>query len=249
MCNHFQAESRRQHLEAMGVELSPTWRPPGSTHIHQTDFASFIRRPFDRESGRQLAQGMDLSIGRFGMLPRIATDVIYIKHQRSHIARTDTRMEKPAFKQAWLKPWHCIVPCHAIYAADWRSGEYVPMRFAAADHGTLGVAGLWCPWQDPVTQKRENTFAVLTINADDHPLFRLMQQADEERRMPVILPEATYGAWLDASPEESMAFMRQFPAEALVMTPDPLPPRKPNAKAQRRQLLAGPARSSDHPRR
>jgi putative SOS response-associated peptidase YedK len=248
MCNHFQAESRRQHLEGMGIELPSSWRPRGSMHIHQTEFAPFIRRPFDSESRHQLAHGMDLNIGRFGMLPIFARDVIYIRHHKSHVARTDTQLEKPAFKRAWMKSWHCIVPCEAVYAADWRSGEHVPMRFTAADDGMLGVAGLWCPWQDPVTAKRENTFAVLTINAADHPLFGLMQQAGEEKRMPVILPEADYGPWLNALPEESMAFMRPFPAEALTMTPDPLPPREPRAKARRSQLSADPTQSSNHSR-
>jgi putative SOS response-associated peptidase YedK len=75
----------------------------------------------------------------------------------------------------------------------------------------------------------ENSFAMLTINADNHPLFGLMQQVGEEKRMPVLLSEADYGAWLDASPEKSMEFMRQFPAEVLAMTPDPLPSADPKS--------------------
>lgn len=79
-----------------------------------------------------------------------------------------------------------------------------------ADHCVLGLAGLWCPWQDPTTLEWENTFAAPTINADEHPLLGLMQQADEERGMPVILLAGQYGALLDAPPVRSSAFMRRF---------------------------------------
>jgi putative SOS response-associated peptidase YedK len=206
MCNHYQAESRRQPLEAMGLELSPAWQPPsGSTHIQQTYWAPFIRRPFDPESASRTEHGMALAIGRFGMLPVFTQDVVYIRHQKSHNARVENVAEQPAFKRAWAKPWHCIVPCEAIYAPDWRSGGHVPTRFTAAGGGALGVAGIWCPWKNPATRRLEDSFAMLTINADDHPLFGLMHQFDkmrsadkQDKRMPVILPAAKYEAWLDA---------------------------------------------------
>jgi putative SOS response-associated peptidase YedK len=229
MCNHYQAESHREQLERMGLELSAAWKPPGgSTHIQQTDWAPFIRRPLDHESGSGVTRGMELAIGRFGMLPVFAPDMIYIRHNRTHNARAEKVAELSAFMRAWSKPWHCIVPCEAIYAPDWRSGEHVPTRFMAASGGALGVAGLWCPWKNPATRRAEASFTMLTINADHHPLFGLMQQFDkmrpvdkQDRRMPVILPESQYGAWLDASSQESTEFMRHFPAEKLTMRPEP----------------------------
>jgi hypothetical protein len=41
--------------------------------------------------------------------------------------------------------------------------------------------------------------------------------------MVVILPEAQYEAWLDATPECSMDFMNKYPADRLTMTPEPPP--------------------------
>ncbi|KIQ21262.1 hypothetical protein RT97_27775 [Variovorax paradoxus] len=60
----------------------------------------------------------------------------------------------------------------------------------------------------------------------------------KDKRMPVILPAARYEAWLDASPQESMDFMRQFPADGLAISPEPEPPRTPGAKARSKQLAA-----------
>ena len=95
--------------------------------------------------------------------------------------RTDTVRELASFKNAWAKPRHCIVPCEAIYEPDWRSGAFVPTRFTAANDETLGVAGLWSPWKNPATAEWELSFAMLTINADTHPLFRLMHRPDPKR--------------------------------------------------------------------
>jgi putative SOS response-associated peptidase YedK len=184
---------------------------------------------------------MDLAIGRFGMLPLFAQDVIYIRHQKSHNVRVENVAEQAAVKRAWSKPWHCIVPCGAIYAPDWRSGGHVSTRFTAAGGSALGVAGIWCPWKNPATRRLEDSFAMLTINADDHPLFGLMHQFEkmrspnkQDKRMPVILSEPQYGAWLDTSPQESIKFMRQFPAEGLAMTPEPLPHVQQKGKSKHR---------------
>jgi putative SOS response-associated peptidase YedK len=112
-----------------------------------------------------------------------------------------------SFKTAWAKARHCIVPCQAIYEPDWRSGKHVPTRFTAADDDMLGVAGIWSPWKNPESGAWELSFAMLTINADMHPLFKLMHRPDtkrpadkQDKRMVVVLPLDSYEAWLDAPP-------------------------------------------------
>lgn len=44
--------------------------------------------------------------------------------------------------------------------------------------------------------------------------------------MVVILPDGLYEAWLDAPASESKDFMRQYPADMLLATPEPPPPKK-----------------------
>lgn len=56
---------------------------------------------------------------------------------------------------------------------------------------------------------------MLTINAADHPLLRLMHKFTDEKRMVVILPDAGYGAWLNASTTQSHDFMHAYPADLL----------------------------------
>jgi putative SOS response-associated peptidase YedK len=60
---------------------------------------------------------------------------------------------------------------------------------------------------------------MLTINADGHPIMQNMHKAGDEKRMVVILNPDSYDAWLKASPDESAAFLRQYPADKLVAVP------------------------------
>jgi len=60
---------------------------------------------------------------------------------------------------------------------------------------------------------------MLTINADDDPLFRDYHQAGEEKRMVVILPEGAYGDWLTAPAEASREFLIPFPSDRLIAIP------------------------------
>jgi hypothetical protein len=56
---------------------------------------------------------------------------------------------------------------------------------------------------------------MLTINAADHPLMRLMHKSTDEKRMVVILPDDAYGDWLNASAAQSHAFMHACPVGML----------------------------------
>ena len=166
---------------------------------------------------------------RFGLLPGFAKEVKY--GTRTYNARSETVASLASFKQASSKARHCIVPCEAIYEPDWRTGTHIPTRFSAADGGTLGVAALWQPWKSPEGEW-VNIFTMLTLNADDHDLMKHMHRPDpkrppemQDKRMVVILPEGLYEAWHDAPAANSADFIRQYPADRLTATPEPLRPR------------------------
>ena len=60
---------------------------------------------------------------------------------------------------------------------------------------------------------------MLTINADEDPLFCDYHQAGKEKRMVVILPEGAYSDWLTALADQSRNFLVPFPPDKLVATP------------------------------
>ena len=76
------------------------------------------------------------------------------------------------------------------------------------------------------------TFAMLTVNADEHPLMRRFHRPDDEKRMVVILHPDDYTDWLSCRVAEARRHFRlwQGPLEA---GPEPLPPRAPAASSVR----------------
>lgn len=133
-------------------------------------------------------------------------------------ARSETAPNSFTFSNAWRRAQHCIIPADAIFEPDWRSGKAVATRFTRADGAPLGVTGLWDRYRDAAGHWQES-YPMLTTNADDDPLFRDYHQAGKEKRTVVIVPEGAYGDWLIAHAEESRDFLAPFPSEKLVATP------------------------------
>ncbi|CAN5267111.1 SOS response-associated peptidase family protein [soil metagenome] len=208
------------------MKLPDDWEPPpGGIDIYPTQRAPIVRRPAEFGSGDDAVPSLEVVPAHFGLLPSFAKDIRY--GVRTYNARIETVTDLPSFRTAWSKAQHCIVPASAIYEPDWRSGQCIPTRFTLASDEPMGLAGLWTSWRGPDGQ-RVDSFCMLTINADEHALFRDMHRPDpkrppnqQDKRMVVILPAAQFESWLDASPDRSMQFMRPFPADRLVATPEP----------------------------
>jgi putative SOS response-associated peptidase YedK len=203
MCSRYQAPSAERLADAFGetAQLSfelNLW--PGYKGI-------FIRAPEDNQESE-----FEPLSGIFGLLPFWAKDQKLAR--RTYNARTETVGEEPSFRNAWRKAQHCVIPAAAIYEPDWRSGTAVPTRFTRVDGGMMCIAGLWEEWTSPEGE-RIHSYTMLTINADDHPLFRDYHSPEDEKRMVVVLPNGLIRDWRKATPADSMEFMRPYPADRL----------------------------------
>ena len=88
---------------------------------------------------------------------------------------------------------------------------------SVSDHGSgepLGIAGIWSTWHNP-SGEIINSFTMLTINADDHPLMENFHRPKDEKRMVVILPPKYFDEWLSTGPEQSARFLIPYPAKLL----------------------------------
>jgi putative SOS response-associated peptidase YedK len=104
-------------------------------------------------------------IGVFGLLPHWAKDTKLTKS--TYNARSETVAAKPAFRDAWRRAQHCIVPVEAIWEPDWRSGRCQWTRIAHRGDKPMGLAGLWSAWRG-ADGGLVNSFTLLTLNADAH---------------------------------------------------------------------------------
>ena len=213
MCSHYQAlKEQDKYRRYCGVE------PPA--HLYRFDvwpghMAAFIRRHPHANVGDEAVPEREALTGLYGMVPHWAQDTTIGKH--TYNARSETVAAKPSFRDAWRKGHRCIIPADAFFEPDWRSGKAVSTRIARADGEPLGIAGLWSAWK---STKGDwiHSYTMLTINADEQPLMRLFHQPTDEKRMVVILPPQHYQDWLESPVDQSMEFMRPFPAEALQVT-------------------------------
>jgi putative SOS response-associated peptidase YedK len=211
MCSHYQALKKRdRYRRHFGVE------PPvdlGKHDLWPGYAGTFIRRHPHADVGDEAVPEREALTGLFGMVPHWSPDTKMTRF--TYNARSETAATKPSFREAWKHAQRCIIPADAFFEPDWRTGRAVPARISLADGAPMGIAGLWARWKSPQGEI-VHSYTMLTINADQHPLMRLMHKPTDEKRMVVILPEARYADWLHASPAQSQAFMRQFPADGMI---------------------------------
>ena len=164
--------------------------------------------------------GRELVAAQWGLVPhwvKSASDG-RLRAARLVNAKSETVSSTRAFRDAWLQGQRCIVPMAAYFEDDWRSGKAFSTRISRSDGQPLGVAGVWASWTGPEGET-VLSYTLLTMNANNHALLRHYQQPGSEKRMPVILNEGAYGAWLTVRVEKAKEFMRQYPAQALVAHP------------------------------
>jgi putative SOS response-associated peptidase YedK len=212
MCSHYQGiKERERYIKRFQVQPPAD---PGRIDVWPGYAASFIRRPKEADAGDEAVPDREALAGLFGLIPHWSADSKITKS--TYNARSETVASKPSFRDAWKNAQHCIIPVEAFFEPDWRSGKAIATRIAGTNGAPLGIAGLWSSWKSP--KDVVYSFTMLTINADGHALMCQFHKPVDEKRMVVILPPDSFDAWLRAKPQDSMDFMRQYPAERLTAT-------------------------------
>ena len=214
MCSNYRAPTDMDRMQHFAVALD---QPP-----QQDEIWPLYRAPIVRRSGLS-PMPRDAALAQFGLLPHWAKEPALAR--RTYNARSETANEKPSFRDAWRKGQRCIVPAEWIYEPCWETGKAVRWRIARADGAPMGIAGLWSRWQAPGGEPTV-TFAMLTVDAGDHPLMQRFHKPDDEKRMVAVLEQHDFDAWLDAPVATMAALLRPCPAQNLAAEPAPLPPRR-----------------------
>ena len=132
-----------------------------------------------------------LNVMSWGLIPAWAKDNSMMAKMIN--ARFETVEEKPSFRSAFVKR-RCIIPMDGYY--EWFRPEdpkekKQPYFIKAKDKPLLAVAGIYETWKKP---SKENeiltTFSVITTDA------KLGLETIHDR-MPVIVPDKNWTAWLD----------------------------------------------------
>ena len=154
----------------------------------------------DPERGRELVPL------KWGLIPFWAKDAsIGVKLIN---ARSETVNEKPAFRAAF-RHRRCLVPANGFYEWQALPDGKQPHYITVPTVGVIAFAGLWESWTNKESGEVIDSFTILTCEAN-----KLISQLHE--RMPVILKEQDYSAWLSGSISEAANLMKPFPAEDML---------------------------------
>lgn len=213
MCANYTPSSRDLLQQHFAVAAPDSDYPP---EAYPGAMAPFIRLP----RADALAGDRACAVGMFGMVPHWAEPKLA---RQTYNARSETAASKPSFRNAWKHRQFCVIPAASIFEPCYESGKPVRWEIARQGGAPLGIAGLWEHRHEGPNGLPLLSFTMLTINADDHPLFRRMHKPGEEKRMVVILPPERYDAWLHCPLDEAQDFLVQYPAELLAAHPAPRP--------------------------
>jgi putative SOS response-associated peptidase YedK len=149
-----------------------------------------------------------LDVLRWGLVPYFSKDLK--KAQRPVNARSETVATSGMFRAALAKR-RCLVPADAFY--EWKAlpdGKQ-PYAIARTDGAPLAFAGLWEAWRSP-DDEILRTFTILTTAANG-------DMAQLHNRMPVILEEEDWRAWLGEVPRDPVELLRPAAEGVVKMWP------------------------------
>jgi putative SOS response-associated peptidase YedK len=172
----------------------------------------------------RIAAQWDCVAGRWGLIPSFATtaDIRYATYN----ARFEELLDKPSYRQPWLRGQRCLIPADSFDEPCWETGRNVWWRFRRRDGTPWALAGLWNAWLDRAHNQWIESYTMLTVNADDHPLMRRMHKPDpaygpqeQDKRSVVAIAPEDYAAWLTGTLDEARGLVRAPPMEHLDSAP------------------------------
>ncbi|OYV00817.1 MAG: DUF159 family protein [Burkholderiales bacterium PBB5] len=177
--------------------------------------------PFIRADRQGSAPGRELVVGQWALIPWFAKER-KLKYPTCN-ARSEELADKASYKHPWARGQRCIIPAEAFFEPCWETGKHVPWRFTPADGGLWGLAGLWATWTDPATGELVESYTMLTLNADGHPLMGRMHRPDpkrppemQDKRSVVPIATADVDTWLQAPVQQAAQLIRLAPTQAFV---------------------------------
>jgi putative SOS response-associated peptidase YedK len=146
-----------------------------------------------------------ISLYQWGLIPfwvKNNEQAISIR-QRTLNARSETIFEKPSFRLA-IKTKRCLVIADGFY--EWREFEKkkYPYYVTLKSRPLFTLAGIWDSWTNPETGENQNTFSIVTTEANE-----LMAKVhNTKKRMPLILPKEKEKVWLNQ--EQDLVQIREI---------------------------------------
>ena len=166
------------------------------------------RGPFIRADRQSAEPQRELVVGQWALVPWFAKSATL--PYSTNNARYEELSAKASYKQPWARGQRCIIPADWFEEPCWETGRNVWWRFRRADGDPWGLAGLWSTWIDRATGEVVESYTMLTLNADHHPLMSRMHKPDpklaadaQDKRSVVPIEPEDVDTWLFGSQEQA----------------------------------------------
>jgi len=192
----------------------PQWSEPDVEISESAEMESFAPHYNIAPSQRILTLRQRASTGkreagrmRWGLIPYWAKDPGMAQHLIN--ARSESVLEKPAFREAFAKR-RCLIPADGFF--EWKKEGKLrrPFRYTMKDDSIFYFGGVWERWRAP---DGTPVFSCSILTTEPNELVRPIHN-----RMPVIVPQKDQPVWLDATlvkPSEVQEVCAPLPAEEM----------------------------------
>lgn len=163
-------------------------------------------------------------VGQWGLIPWFAktAKLTYATNN----ARSEELASKASFKAPWARGQRCIIPAWTFDEPCWETGRNVWWTFRRADGMPWGLAGLWATWTDPATGEVHESYTMLTVNADDHPVMRRMHKSDptlqsdqQDKRSVIAIEAGDVDQWLAGTVQDAVQLLTAPAVELMEACP------------------------------
>ncbi|MDH4392687.1 MAG: SOS response-associated peptidase family protein [Aquabacterium sp.] len=220
MCTRYISPEAGDIERLWHVGADKPWR---GGEVYPNGQGPFIRAARPAADG-QAQPVRELVVGQWSLIPWFATER-KLKYATAN-ARSEELAQKASYKHPWARGQRCIIPAQAFFEPNWETGKHVPWIFRRPDGAPWGLAGLWSTWADKETGELVESYTMLTLNADAHPLMNRMHRPDpkrppamQDKRSVVPIALADVDAWLHGSVDQAQGLICLQPVQAFDAQP------------------------------
>lgn len=212
MCNRYVSpqEADIERLWHIGRHNNNPWRGGGVFPRSQG--------PFIRRGRHDIGYGLELAVGQWGLVPWFAKSPKLAYSTNN--ARSEELASKASFRDPWARGQRCIIPVETFDEPCWETGKNVWWTFRRADGLPWGLAGLWNVWVDQTTGEEVESYTMLMINADSHPIMSHMHKPDpklppdqQDKRSVIAIELEDVDLWLAGTVDQAQEMLRPPAAE------------------------------------
>jgi putative SOS response-associated peptidase YedK len=162
----------------------------------------------------------ELAVGQWNLIPWFAKEP-HLKFATCS-ARSEELSAKASYKLPWSRGQRCIIPAASFFEPNWETGKHIAWQFRRADGEPWGLAGMWNTWINKETGEVHESYTMLTLNADHHPLMNRMHRPDpkrppemQDKRSVVPIELGDVDSWLFGTVEQAQLLVKVPPVELL----------------------------------